>query len=126
MSVQDKVDRDLRRFMFDDIPDNVNDLDAVLKKWQIIDSVVKKQDSEVIEKPLFSEAVNKELAKYRPRDIQRKRALAKFGLAFSGLGVFSFVVLPEPINWVMASGCLIPFVVPLLISKIRKRHARRP
>lgn len=125
MSVQDKVDKDLRRFMFDDMPDNVDDL-AALKKWQISDSVVKKQDGEVIERPLFSDAVNKELAKHRPSDIQRKRALAKFGLAFSGLGVFSFVVLPEPVNWVMASGSLIPFVVPLLISKIRKRRVRRP
>ena len=124
MSVQDKVDMDLRQFMFGDIPDNVDALHAVLSKWQISNSV--KQDSEVIEKPLFSDAVNKELAKHRPSDIQRKRALAKFGLAFSGVGVFSLVVLPEPINWVMASGCLIPFVMPLLISKIRKRRARRP
>lgn len=124
--MEDKTDSDLRRFMFDDIPDNVADLRAKLKEQQSISDVAKVRGSKVVERSLFSDAVNKELAKYRPNYKQRRRDVATFGLAFSGLAMFSFLMLPEPLNWVMASGCLIPFAVPLFKYKMAKRRVRHP
>lgn len=127
MNVQDQVDRDLCRFIIDDIPDNAEEFSTVLKMCQPMDDAAVVQDGGVVERPpLFTDAVNKELAKHHPDYAQKKRGVAVFGLAFTGLAMFSLLVLPEPINWVMASGSLIPFVVPLLKYKIAKRHARRP
>ena len=70
MSVQDKIDSDLRRFMLDDMPDNVNELCAELER-QTTNDVAEVQVSRVVERQLFSEAVNRELAKHRPSDIQK-------------------------------------------------------
>lgn len=127
MNVQDMVDRDLRRFMIDDMPDNVEELRTELKEHQTIDDVVDVQDVGVVEKPpLFTDAVNKELAKHRPNYAQKRRGVAMFGLAFAGIAMFSLLILPEPLNWVMASGSLIPFVVPLLKYKMAKRRVHRP
>lgn len=126
MSAQDTTDRDLRRFMFDDVPDNVAELRAELRELQGTGGPPKTRKGGIAGGPLFSEAVNKELAKHRPGDVQRKRNVVKFGLAFSGLAAFSLLALPEPLNWAMAAGCLVPFVVPLLKYEMAKGRARGP
>ena len=128
MSVlQDRVNDDLKRFMYDEMPDNVEELRAEIRECLIAgDSTAKtRSDKDAGKVPLFSDSVNRELAKHRPSDVQKKRGLAVFGLAFSLLAIFSMVMLPEPLNWVMASGCLIPFVGPLIKHKIVNRNVRR-
>ena len=62
---------------------------------------------------LFSDLVKKELTKHRPSDVKKKRGIVAFGIAFSILATVSLIILPEPLNWFMASGCLIPFAAPL-------------
>ena len=146
MSVQDRVESDLRRFIFEDTPDNVDELRAKLKRsqgiydeadnmdelrtklkrYQSISDMKETRGGRVVERPLFSDAVNKELAKHRPNYIQKRRGIATFGLAFFGLAMFSFLMLPEPLNWIMAAGCLIPFVGPLFKYKMAKRRVRHP
>lgn len=125
LNVHDETASDLRQFMFADMPDNMAELYTELKKRRIVVEVAETRDTWVVKGPLFSEAVNKELAKRRPIYRQRRRGVATFGLAFSGLAMLSLLILPEPLNWIMAVGCLIPFVVPLFKYKMAKRRVRR-
>ena len=109
--------------MYDELPDNIEDIRIVFKKRiGNVDVIVEFQHKKNVEKIIFSDHVKRELAKYRPSDIKKKRGLAVFSLSFSLLAIVAFVALPEPLNWVMALGCIIPFVGPLIRYGMKKRN----
>ena len=125
---QDLADKDLKRFMFEDQPANMEEICTILEKnlQRRASYSINAQRSDDVKRILFSEHTKREIAKHRPSDVKRKRGLALFGVAFSALALVSAVVLPHPLNWIMAAGCIIPFVGPLAahaIKKIKNRNA---
>lgn len=111
---------DLRKFMYDDLPDNINEINAKFKENLTITTPGLVQQRASKERIPFSDPLKKELAKYRPVDRERKRGLAIFAMAFSALGISAWIILPTPLNWIMAAGCTIPFVVPLFRYRIMR------
>ena len=113
--------------MYDELPDNIDDIRIVFKKRiDNVDVIVEFQRKKNIEKIIFSDYVKRELSKHRPSDIKKKRGLAVFSLSFSLLAIFALLTLPEPLNWVMALGCIIPFVGPLIKHGVKKRNGDKP
>ncbi len=112
---QDVVKEDLRRLLYEDLPNNVEDIRTTLKSRtdanNNYDSTERRKNTRT---NLFSDPINRELSKHRPDDIRKKRELAVFGLAFSILAIFIMLILPTPLNWIMSTSCLIPLLGPLI------------
>lgn len=129
-TLQDKVNGDLKRFMYDEMPDNVEDLRATFKDRLVAADTAKigvhRERTKEIQ---FTVHLRNEIAKSKPHDLKRRRGLVMYGMVFLLLAMVAVTLLPPPISWVMAGGCFVPLILSTVIMVRRKRtkqeHARQ-
>ena len=126
MSIQDKVDDDLKRFMYDEPPENINELGTALRgRFVSADSVetdVHRQDS--MRNIRFAAHIKNEISKSRPSDVRRRRGMVMYGMAFLLLAIVAVTILPFPIDVVMAIGCFMPLILSAVMVARRNKTKR--
>lgn len=119
LSIREMVDDDLRRFMYEDAPDNVDDLRMAFKNQDMKKTNVSRRDVR------FAPNLRKKLSKSKPHDVRRRRGLVMYGFAFLLLAITAAVLLPPPINFVMMVGCFVPLILSTIIMVRRNRTNRK-
>ena len=127
MSIQDKVDDDLKRFMYDEPPENINELGTALRgRFVSADSVENGGHNRVrVRNIRFAAHLKNEISKSKPSDVRRRRGLFMYGMAFFLLAIAAAITLPSPINWVMATGCFVPMILSAFVMVKRNRAKRK-
>lgn len=114
--LQDRVRDDLRRFMSDEPPDNIDEIRAAVKERLVTTDSIKivpltykgRQGN------LYSDRFNKKLSKVRPQYLVRIMGLVFCGLVFGTIAALSMIIVNYPYNLVLAPIALAPFVVAVI------------
>lgn len=126
MSIQDKVDNDLKRFMYSEPPENMEELGTVLKgRFVSVDGgkvTIRRQDS--AGEVRFTIHLKNKISKSRPADVRRRQGVVMYGMSFILLAITAAIILPFPINAVMTVGCLVPIMLSVLVL-VRRSKSRR-
>ena len=124
MSVpQDEVDNDLKRFMYDEPPENIDDLRMVFKNQLVSAGSVETgaQHRGGVKEIRYAVPLKKKLSKSKPKDVRRRRGMVMYGIAFLLLAAVAATLLPFPINLVMAVGCFTPLIISAAIVARRSK-----
>lgn len=126
MSIQDKVDKDLKRFMYSEPPENMEELGTALRGRVVSadrGNITIRRPASVGE-PRFAIHLEHKISKSRPADVRRRRGMVVYGLTFLVLATVAALILPFPINLIMFVGCLMPMILSVFV-RMRRGESRR-
>ena len=105
---------DLDRFMYEGSTPNVHEITIFLDNHMIWEAKVTIEVNIGTKKRLLSKRVNQKLSKSNPNDVKRRRNAVMYVMAFFFLAVFAAGTLPQPLNWFLAGGCMVPPLVAVI------------
>lgn len=113
--LQDMVGRDLRRFMSDEPPDNIEEIRKMVKGRLVADSIeITPLSNKDRGRDLFSSDLNKKISRIRPEYMARLVGLALCGVAFGIMAAVSMTIVDFPYNLVLVPIALAPFAMALV------------
>lgn len=114
--LQDMTGDDLKRFMYDEPQDNIEDIRMTVKNRLVETESVKiiPLTRKVRKKDLFSSSVNRKISRVRPGYAARLVGLFLCGFAFGMIAAISAVMIDYPYNLVLVSISLAPIAMTVI------------
>lgn len=114
--LQDVIREDLKRLMFDEPQDNIDDIRVNVRHRLVASDSVKivPLTREVKKDSLFSSDLNKKISKVRPEYIARLVGLVLCGFVFGMMAAISVILVDYPYNLILIPIALAPFVITIV------------